>query len=90
MPEPYVVILLNSHPACLLWWRGCQVENYQQEVDRLGAMLKQIETYNEQMKSEIAVTRRAAYAAEEAVQRMEKDKVGQDFRCGLNLMGYRI
>jgi len=50
------------------------------ELDRLGATLKQIETYNEEMKGEIAVTRRAAYAAEGAVQQLEKEKLRQDLR----------
>lgn len=53
------------------------------ELDRLGATLKQVEEYNEAMKGEIAVTRRAAYAAEEAVQKLEKAKMEQDFRCVL-------
>ncbi len=57
-----------------------QVEKHQMELDRLGATLKQIETYNEEMKSEIAVTRRAAYAAEGAVQKLEKEKLHQDLR----------
>lgn len=43
-------------------------------------MLKQVETYNENMKGEIAVTRRAAYAAEGAVTALEKEKLEQDFR----------
>lgn len=51
----------------------------QRELDRLGSTLKQIETYNESMKGEIAVTRRAAYAAEEAVQKLEKEKLQQDY-----------
>jgi hypothetical protein len=41
--------------------------------------LRQIEAYNESMKSEIAVTRRAAYAAEEAMQKLEKEKQHQDY-----------
>ncbi|GLC36058.1 hypothetical protein PLESTB_000533200 [Pleodorina starrii] len=57
-----------------------RVEKFQLELDRLGATLKQVEEYNEAMKGEIAVTRRAAYAAEEAVQKMEKSKMEQDFR----------
>lgn len=57
-----------------------KVERFQSELDKLAATLKQIEAYNEQMKSEIAVTRRAAYAAEEAAQKLEKDKLKQDFR----------
>lgn len=51
----------------------------QRELDRLGSTLRQIEAYNESMKSEIAVTRRAAYAAEEAVQKLEKEKMQQDY-----------
>ncbi|KXZ41238.1 hypothetical protein GPECTOR_620g711 [Gonium pectorale] len=56
-----------------------RVERFQLELDRLGATLKQVEEYNEAMKGEIAVTRRAAYAAEEAVQKLEKAKMEQDF-----------
>ncbi|GBF90586.1 hypothetical protein Rsub_03158 [Raphidocelis subcapitata] len=48
------------------------VERSQRELDRLGETLKQV-------KSEIAVTKRAAHAAEEAVQRLEKEKQRQDF-----------
>lgn len=57
-----------------------RVEKHQMELDRLGATLKQIEAYNEEMKSEIAVTRRAAYAAESHVQKLERDKLEQDLR----------
>jgi hypothetical protein len=38
-----------------------------------------VEAYNESMKGEIAVTRRAAYAAEGAVQKLEKEKMSQDY-----------
>lgn len=37
-----------------------------------------MEVYNTQMKSEIAVTRRTTYRAEEAVGILEKDKKRQD------------
>lgn len=57
-----------------------RVEKHQLELDRLGATLKQVETYNEQMKGEVAVTRRAAYAAEGAVQQLERQKLEQDLR----------
>jgi coiled-coil domain-containing protein 40 len=40
----------------------------------------QVETYNEAMKGEIAVVRRAAYAAEGAVAAAERDKLRQDLR----------
>ena len=45
----------------------------QKELDALAGTLKQIEAYNEQMKSEIAVTRRATYVAEESVAKAEKE-----------------
>jgi DNA repair exonuclease SbcCD ATPase subunit len=45
---------------------------------RQAATLRQIEAYNEEMKSEIAVTRRATYKAEEAVQQLEREKARQD------------
>lgn len=61
-----------------------QVEKFQSELDRLSATLKQIEGYNEAMKGEIAVTRRAAYAAEEAASKQERAKMTQDFRCEEN------
>ena len=37
-----------------------------------------VEEYNEVMKSEIAVTRRTTYRAEESVVNLEKQKKGQD------------
>lgn len=40
--------------SCHVW----QVEKVQSELDGLAATLKQVELYNEQMKGEIAVTRR--------------------------------
>ena len=40
--------------------------------------VKQIELYNTQMKDEIAVTRRATYAAEENISKKEKEKSEQD------------
>lgn len=48
-------------------------------MDDLATTLKQVELYNEAMKSEIAVTRRATYAAEESMQKLEKEKQHQDF-----------
>eukprot|EP00976_Prorocentrum_cordatum_P029122 592473-Prorocentrum_minimum.AAC.1 len=56
-----------------------QVEKFHVELDKLNGTLKQIEAYNEQMKNEIAVTRRATYVAEESVTNMEKEKKEQDF-----------
>eukprot|EP00854_Cymbomonas_tetramitiformis_P019643 gene19643-23495_t len=56
-----------------------QTEKFQMELDKLNSTLKQIEAYNEQMKNEIAVTRRATYVAEESVSKMEKEKKEQDY-----------
>ena len=55
-----------------------KVSRFQNELDKLAGTLKQIEAYNEQMKNEIAVTRRATYVAEESVVKMEKEKKEQD------------
>jgi len=50
----------------------------QDELSKITLTLKQIETYNEQMKSEIAVTRRTTYRAEENIGLQEKAKKKQD------------
>lgn len=55
-----------------------RVLKVQQDLDALNATLRQIEQYNEEMKSEISVTRRATYRAEESIQNMEKEKKQQD------------
>ena len=54
------------------------VDRYQQELDALNATLKHVEAHDREIKSEIAVTRTAAFAAEEAVGRLEKEKLEQD------------
>ncbi|CBJ31769.1 conserved unknown protein [Ectocarpus siliculosus] len=48
------------------------------ELNSLQDTLRQVELYNEEMKDEILVTRRATYKAEEAVSNLEKDKGRQD------------
>jgi len=55
-----------------------KVDKFQAELDKLSYTLKQIENYSEQMKNEIAVTRRATYVAEETMSKMEKEKEEQD------------
>jgi len=50
-----------------------------EELSKLNRTLKEIETYNSQMKSEIAVTRRTTYRAEENIGLQEKNKKEQDF-----------
>jgi len=53
-------------------------DKYQAELDQLNMTLRQVEAYNEQMKSEIAVTRRATYKAEESITALESGKRTQD------------
>ena len=48
------------------------------ELDALNVTLRQIIEYNEEMKGEIAVTRRAAYKAEENIGKLENKKMTQD------------
>merc|ERR1719230_2504081 len=50
----------------------------QDEQNQLNITLRQVEEYNEQMKAEIQVTRRATYKAEDHIKQVEKDKVKQD------------
>jgi len=50
----------------------------QEELSKLNRTLKQIAGYNVQMKSEIDVTRRTTYRAEENVVNLEKMKKNQD------------
>lgn len=50
----------------------------QDEQNQLNITLRQVEEYNEQMKAEIQVTRRATYKAEDHIKTVEKDKVKQD------------
>jgi len=53
-------------------------DQYQGELDQLAMTLRQVEAYNEQMKGEIAVTRRATYKAEESINQLEGGKKVQD------------
>ena len=48
------------------------------ELDALNETIRQVKAYNEEMKGEIAVTRRATYKAEENVKELESAKEGQD------------
>jgi len=50
----------------------------QDEQNQLNITLRQVEEYNEQMKAEIQVTRRATYKAEDHIKTVEKAKVKQD------------
>ena len=55
-----------------------RMNTFQAELDKLNSTLHQVEQYNEQMKGEIAITRRATYKTEEHVQGLEMDKKQQD------------
>jgi len=50
----------------------------QDELNQLNVTLRQVEEYNEQMKAEIQVTRRATYKAEDHIKQIEKSKHKQD------------
>eukprot|EP00929_Paragymnodinium_shiwhaense_P122657 TRINITY_DN955_c0_g2_i1.p1 TRINITY_DN955_c0_g2~~TRINITY_DN955_c0_g2_i1.p1 ORF type:complete len:884 (-),score=369.37 TRINITY_DN955_c0_g2_i1:259-2910(-) len=50
----------------------------QDELNQLNITLRQVEEYNEQMKAEIQVTRRATYKAEDHIKQIEKTKHSQD------------
>ena len=49
------------------------------DLSKLNKMLKQIEDYNTDVKSQIQVTRRTTYRAEENIMNLEKQKKKQDF-----------
>lgn len=55
-----------------------QHKKYSSELDALNETIRQIEKYNEEVKSEIARTRRATYKAEQSMQLLEKTKESQD------------
>ena len=55
-----------------------QQKKYTAELDALNETIRQIEKYNEEVKSEIAVTRRATYKVEQSMQLLEKQKESQD------------
>ena len=48
------------------------------DLAQLQVTLRQGRTYNEELKGEVAVTRRATYKAEEAITKLEKSKTEQD------------
>lgn len=55
-----------------------QEKKYSAELESLNETIRQIEKYNEEVKSEIAATRRATYKAEQSMQIIEKQKENQD------------
>merc|ERR1719434_383218 len=55
-----------------------RLQKSQDELNQLNITLRQVEEYNEQMKAEIQVTRRATYKAEDHIKQIEKSKHSQD------------
>ena len=55
-----------------------QLKKYTSELDSVNETIQQIEKYNEEVKGEIALTRRSTYKAEQSMQTLEKHKGEQD------------
>jgi chromosome segregation ATPase len=68
----------NSEEAALIEEHKKQQKKYAAELDSLRETIQQIEVYNREVKSEIAVTRRATYKAEQSMQNLESNKENQD------------
>ena len=68
----------NSEEASLIEEHKKQQKSYATELESLRETIKQIEAYNDEVKSEIAVTRRATYKAEQSMQQLENNKENQD------------
>ena len=68
----------NSEEAALIEEHKKQQKSYAVELESLRETIQQIEAYNKEVKSEIAVTRRATYKAEQSMQQLENDKENQD------------
>ncbi len=68
----------NSEQQALFEEYKKQHKKYCQELDSLNETIRQIQQYNEQVKSEIAISRRAAYKTEQNMQEIEKVKENQD------------
>lgn len=68
----------NGEEASLIEEHKKQQKSYATELESLRETIKQIEAYNDEVKSEIAVTRRATYKAEQSMQQLENNKENQD------------
>merc|ERR1711959_351165 len=55
-----------------------KLQKYEVELDKVNLTLRQVENYNQQMRDEIAVTRRATYKAEADIQQLEEKQKWQD------------
>lgn len=72
------VMANNLEQKALLEEHQGQHKKCLSELDGLNETLRQIEQYNNEIKSEIALTRRATYKAEQSMQQLEKGKNDQD------------
>lgn len=68
----------NTEQKKLLQDSKKQAQKYASELEAVTETLGQIEKYNEEMKSEIALTKRAAHKAEQSMQALEVSKQAQD------------
>lgn len=68
----------NMAQKALLDEHKKQETKYASELEALNETLRQIQNYNDEVKSEIAMTRRATHKAEQSMQQLEKHKDFQD------------
>jgi chromosome segregation ATPase len=68
----------NMEQKALLDEHRKQEKKYASELEALNDTLRQIQSYNDEVKSEIAMTRRATHKAEQSMQHLEKHKEFQD------------
>lgn len=68
----------NREQKTLLDEHKKQEKKYASELEAINETLRQIQEYNEEVKSEIAMTRRATHKAEQSMQSLEKHKDFQD------------
>lgn len=68
----------NTEQTALLNEYTKQQKKHADELEKMNETIRQIEEYNEQVKSEIAINRRAAYKVEANMAALEKDKEAQD------------
>ena len=68
----------NQEQQSLLQEHEAQHKKCAAELEAINETLRQIEEYNNEVKSEISMTRRATYKAEQSMQQLEKNKNVQD------------
>ncbi|CAM9524464.1 unnamed protein product, partial [Ectocarpus fasciculatus] len=68
----------NQEQRALLQEHDAQQKKCAAELEAINETLRQIEEYNNEVKSEISMTRRATYKAEQSMQQLEKNKNVQD------------